>query len=64
MQGLALYTAVYSGNLDIVEYAVQLPSLNIDYFGKKQKLYCLSLIAIEFIAMLLFVVYIHAVCNS
>lgn len=55
-EGLALYSAVYSGNYEVVEYLLTIESLNIGYFNWKKKFFCTVLMFIELLALGMFVV--------
>jgi len=52
--GLALYSAVYSGNQELVEYLVGLSWVNLHYFDWKRRVFCWVLLYIEAIAVGMF----------
>ena len=57
--GLPLYTSIYSGNLEITRYLLDLekvPALNVNTYGWKQHAFCVMLISIELAAILMFLV--------
>lgn len=57
--GLPLYTSIYSGNLEITRYLLDLekvPALNVNTYGWKQHALCVMLISIELAAILMFLV--------
>lgn len=58
-EGLALYSAVYSGNVEVVKYILfQVRSVNLLHFGLRQQFFCVVLMIIESLAIGMFFVLI------
>jgi hypothetical protein len=53
-QGIILCSCAYNGNLDLCEFLIQHPQVDLDLFTQSQRIFCLSLISVEALAITMF----------
>lgn len=53
-EGIILSSCAYNGNLDLFEYLLQHPQVDLDLFTQSQRLFCISLISVETLAITMF----------
>jgi hypothetical protein len=54
--GIALMSAIYNANFDLLKYLIENTTVNLETFGAAQTVFCCSLMAIETLAISLFLV--------